>query len=107
LTNKRTEELAEQIADAVVKRIQRERRRQAAAAKRRRAIVGVRKLSDLGTPKFKTLDGLYPAVAAALGLNRRYVYSVAKGVAKSPRVMKALREEIRRRLAERQKGGAQ
>jgi hypothetical protein len=86
--------LAERLADALSARAKRERAKRKAERTRRKARLMRQRVETLGTRSFKTMQGLYSAVARSLDVNRIHVYQVAKGYATSPRVLKALREEI-------------
>jgi hypothetical protein len=96
VTSRDLDRLAERIVDGVVAALQLQRAQRKAAVIKRKASIAPRSLQLLGTPKFKPADGLYSRVAARLGITRVYVYKVAKGIVRSPRVLNALREEIAR-----------
>ncbi len=108
MTKQERTRLAYQIAEVLAKKIvavNAELRRRKLAKKRvaarERRLNGLQhSLSLLGSKKFKPSEGLYPAVAKSLGITRTTVYQVAKGMRQSPRVMAALKEEIKRRAAD-------
>jgi hypothetical protein len=94
----RLEIFGQRLAGAIVAYLrQRTRKRRANLAPKKKQSALQRALATIGTRVFTPSPGLYPAVAKATTVNRRYVYAVAKGMRTSPRVMKALRDEIKRR----------